>query len=744
MRWSTCAARGAVLSRCVMGMGIVLGVLGAGPGFSAEPLPAPTADAETVPEVGMPEVVVSATRTPQSIATIPGSVTVITEQQIQQQNTISPTRALNDLLGKLVPGFSQADQSTATSFAQTLRGRDIQVLVDGVPQNTSPMTGRDLFTIDPSAIERIEVIRGATAVYGNGATGGLVNIITRRGTDGKPVYTSDTSLNIAPRRPGQSIGGTITQGVSGKKGPVDYVVTGAFNHIGGTFDAQGDRAMPSHGGGIGSVANSNTYNLFAKIGYQFSEEQRLQLSVNYLQHRQHSDFIVDGAGSLVCPTPQSPGCFRSKQRYLSGMQLDDQQLGENANVNLEYTHRSLWGSQIKTQLFHMNNSTRYQPWDARAFGGPLQQGSQDSRKWGGRFWATTPIPLYGDPEILWGGDYIVENGGSRSTFFDNAQFDASGGRIFTKNGVEQTGKTLLRNIGTFAQMQWHPHERWLLRGGVRYEDVRLEASDFINFIQNTIQGGTVGYSATVFNAGTVVDLTREINTFFNYSEGFSLPSLADSFAFQPSGSLESVKPKAIRVRNYEVGLRGTWSPLSASLSLFRSTSQFGAVFNLLTGQLQQVPEVIEGIEAVVDARPSDRLRIGGTLTYQKGKADLTNDGNYTPLTTARIPPLKLTAYLEHETVPEWQWRNRIQMLYSGTRSQSHEAFLAGRGGDSLAVSSYVIVDLYSTIKAGPGYLRLGVENLLNKMYFLPQAQIVGTGITGGRGTVLTVGYNMKF
>ena len=122
MRWSTCAARGAVLSRCVMGMGIVFGVLGAGPGFSAEPLPATTADTETVPEVGMPQVVVSATRTPQSIATIPGSVTVITEQQIQQQNTISPTRALNDLLGKLVPGFSQADQSTATSFAQTLRG----------------------------------------------------------------------------------------------------------------------------------------------------------------------------------------------------------------------------------------------------------------------------------------------------------------------------------------------------------------------------------------------------------------------------------------------------------------------------------------------------------------------------------------------------------------------------------------------------------------------------------------------
>ncbi len=44
-------------------------------------------------------------------------------------------------------------------------------MVDGIPQSTPLRNGgRDMRTIDPSAIERIEVIKGATAIYGNGQT----------------------------------------------------------------------------------------------------------------------------------------------------------------------------------------------------------------------------------------------------------------------------------------------------------------------------------------------------------------------------------------------------------------------------------------------------------------------------------------------------------------------------------------------------------------------------------------------
>lgn len=62
-----------------------------------------------------------------------------------------------------------------------MRGRSVLVLIDGIPQSTPLRAGgRDIRSIDPSVIERVEVIKGATAIYGNGAEGGLINYITKR------------------------------------------------------------------------------------------------------------------------------------------------------------------------------------------------------------------------------------------------------------------------------------------------------------------------------------------------------------------------------------------------------------------------------------------------------------------------------------------------------------------------------------------------------------------------------------
>ena len=137
--------------------------------------------------VKLPELVVSATRREESIAAIPGSVTVLEQEEIAAQ--ASTSNDLGDILGKLVPGMAPSAE-TLSNFGQPLRGRNISVLIDGVPQST-PLRNilRDLRTIDPSAVERIEIIRGATAIYGYGATGGIVNIITKKPTK-KPTLTT--------------------------------------------------------------------------------------------------------------------------------------------------------------------------------------------------------------------------------------------------------------------------------------------------------------------------------------------------------------------------------------------------------------------------------------------------------------------------------------------------------------------------------------------------------------------------
>jgi iron complex outermembrane receptor protein len=54
-------------------------------------------------------------------------------------------------------------------------------MIDGIPQS-SPLRNndREIRSIDPSVLERIEVVKGATSIYGNGAEGGIINYITQK------------------------------------------------------------------------------------------------------------------------------------------------------------------------------------------------------------------------------------------------------------------------------------------------------------------------------------------------------------------------------------------------------------------------------------------------------------------------------------------------------------------------------------------------------------------------------------
>ncbi len=115
--------------------------------------------------------------------TVPHSVSVITAADIARSTALS----LGDLLSREANlnlqsyfgtgGYSTIDirGSGATATSNTL------VLVDGVPLNEVDLSGADLSSVPLAQIERIEVLRGGGAVrYGNGAVGGVINIVTRR------------------------------------------------------------------------------------------------------------------------------------------------------------------------------------------------------------------------------------------------------------------------------------------------------------------------------------------------------------------------------------------------------------------------------------------------------------------------------------------------------------------------------------------------------------------------------------
>lgn len=213
---------------------------------------------EVIGEQRLEPVVVTATRTETPVSQLTRSVSVVTGEEMRKQETVD--RNLGSILANKIPGLRPSTEGLS-NFGQTLRGRDFLTLIDGIPTTTSlRTTGRDLNTIDPSAIERIEVVRGGTAAYGFGATGGLINIITRRPEEDAFNGYSEAGFKISTEEVDDSLQWHTTHQVSGRTGEIDYLVGGTFVDRQGFFDADGDRIPPDPLGVQGGFADSEETN----------------------------------------------------------------------------------------------------------------------------------------------------------------------------------------------------------------------------------------------------------------------------------------------------------------------------------------------------------------------------------------------------------------------------------------------------------------------------------------------------
>ena len=111
----------------------------------------------------------------------PTNISIITQEQIEEKNYKNVTEALSDN-----PAINIVRTKNGTAIDMRGSGEsatsNVKILVDGVainPLSNSPK-GSGLDTIPMSIIERIEIAPGGGAVlYGNGVSGGVVNIITK-------------------------------------------------------------------------------------------------------------------------------------------------------------------------------------------------------------------------------------------------------------------------------------------------------------------------------------------------------------------------------------------------------------------------------------------------------------------------------------------------------------------------------------------------------------------------------------
>ena len=123
---------------------------------------------------------------PQTIDESVFSVQKIDRKRIESQAAINLADVLSNNLNITLRPNSQADRTTIEMLG--LDGRHVKILVDGVPLVGTEGNGNDadITQINMSAIESVEIVEGPMSVnYGANATAGVINLITKKGTNGK-------------------------------------------------------------------------------------------------------------------------------------------------------------------------------------------------------------------------------------------------------------------------------------------------------------------------------------------------------------------------------------------------------------------------------------------------------------------------------------------------------------------------------------------------------------------------------
>ncbi|MEM7795766.1 MAG: TonB-dependent receptor [Cyanobacteria bacterium P01_C01_bin.118] len=682
-------------------------------------------------------IVVTATRTEESVLDIPRAVTVIDREDIQLQRQL--TNNLPDILGKLVPGLGPPTLQNSTRNL-SLRGRTALILIDGVPQNPNSGFFTELNTIDPDIIERIEIVRGPSAIYGDGATGGIINIITRSATDEPIVYELGVSTSVGLTSVEEdSFGYGVQIGAAGSDERTDLRATLSYDVTNSLFDADGDRIPPN------GVADTDRLGFLAKLGHNFDDQQRLGLTYSfYRENLDNTDFISDP--SII----QIPGLQKARSIEIGAVDYEEDPQQINHVVNLTYSHAELLNSQLDAQLYFRDTELRQRFADLRgrslpAFFPLLWQTSLDSTEWGGRLQFDTDVSnSFG---LLWGADYGQEENARPVLVSDIATFDATN-TLDVVEVLDQTPRYDLESLGLFAQATWDISDQWQLSGGLRYDDFNYDVKDTaLAFSPQDREGGSNGSDDVSFNAGLIYKPIPEIGLFASFSQGFSIPDIGITTAFVVPSAADlstDVLLEPQQVDNFELGVRAEFDTVQASLSGFYNESDLGTNLRVDANgftETVRAPQRNYGVEATVDWQPSDVWRLGGYLSWNDGESDNDDDGDFLALSGIQVQPYKVGVYLENDTAPGWT--NRLQLLGVGSRDRAFDD-----GVDAFDVDGYITLDLLSSIQLGKGRLTVGLQNLLNNQYIPVSSQERVAGTEDRRfaapGITLNLGYSIEF
>jgi iron complex outermembrane receptor protein len=696
------------------------------------------------------DIVVTAARSALPINALPLTVDIVGKDALDQQMAISGS--VTDAVATLTPSFSPT-RGKLSGAGETLRGRSPLYAINGIPQSTPLRDGsRDGFTIDGFFVERVELIFGSNALQGVGGTGGIVNQVTvgaprEEGVSGRALLQATADNGFHDEGIGYKAGGLVQY----KAGDFDLTLGAVYEKRGVFYDGR-DRRV-----GLnltqGETQDSQTTNVFARLGYAVSGTGRIDLIASRFEMKGDGDFVpLAGSRTTGLPTSAVPGAPPGRPAA-----------NRTESLALSYTDSDFLGGNFVSQVFFNRSKdtfggevaiqATFQDPKLAPIGTLFDQSQNRSRKLGAKF--SYERTLFAALTATVGFDALFDK---------------------TEQALIATGRVWVppsdfRSLAPFGQLNLKLLDGKLrFAGGARWENVQIKIDDFRTLASTTavgvnpatfggvaVSGGKPKFSDALLNGGVIVEPWRGIRAYASYAEGFTVPDIGRiTRAFNTTGididNALDIEP--IVSNNREIGVEVKRGPLDASATYFWSSSDKGQL--LIAGadrnfDVQRQRVEIEGIEINLRTEtPVDGLKLGVGYAHIKGRfdSDATRnapDGKVdTDLDGVNISPDRVNLSANYN-------RGRISALVQ-TQFFLQRTFHADAGkpvpDQRNNFGGYDVTDASIRYQTALGGLTLSVQNVFDQFYIdyssdtrLPTDNLA---LFAGRGRTFTLSWDYRF
>ena len=620
-------------------------------------------------------VVVTATRQEEEVLRIPSHITVITREDIENSRAANAGDLLRAESGLWVTNTSG---STPTGIFIDARGFNngtgnggrLLVLIDGRRANLADSSSPDWAVIPVGTIERIEIVRGsATALYGDNAMAGVINIITKKGSE-EPSVTLSADYRYYDCWMEKTGSDRINENcwnrradLSGTKGSLSYYLYGGFDSMEGYRDAS-DYKSSNYAGNLSY--KTSDFSTFTLRGSYLSNERELPGSLTSAEID-----LLGREGSIQDDTGgtrqyQFEGVFDSFISETQWYELSASQL--NRSGSSVVTLEGIGVSDLNSNIRSTGVSGKYRI--------IAKAGNVENRS-------------------IIGLDLLKETVNVIRSFEDTAS-----GLVFP--GDTDYERKL---FGAYAHNEVSLTPSFIVTQAIRYDWTDFDFDD-------RITGDSVDRSFIIWSpkVGATYLLSETYSVFASWSEGFRLPNQDELVGV----IFDAPELDPEEATTYEIGGQiraGRF--LEGTVSVYRMDVKDEIFFippdvgDFEFGENINVPEVKhEGIEASASLRLSETLKIKGNYTFTKTEiVEGPFEGNDLPITPRHAGGLII------------HWGEMSGWMLSSTGRFVDERILA----NDLAnvqdkLHGYSVFDTVLHYRTETYDFFLGINNILNKEY----------------------------